>query len=360
MAKIAIGGIATAVGVQTAFGTINDTIRDLDHTGSPSLADGHVLGDAESGDSESGITVPNIVGEYRKVAQVAGSWTESADSFIKATAEGFAFSWVMQGNGALATVTPDLGEADLSVIIPGLEAILECAGLTGTTGSSNVEQDYNPRASAIYTTWKLWHGTLGFVYSDCLVETLEFALTPGGKVIATANIKVGTYDHTLAVTGHTFPTIDYEEMASLAGPTVEGVAHTAFGQVRGFEDLVITISNPTETFLDSNVDVTGEYIAQKERIISATGRLYVDDTGTDDDAWLQLKSTSAPTNDMSCQIGTAATAENDVINAFKFEVKNLQPKDIKYGETGDWLIVELGDSKATSTTAGTEFQLTMN
>jgi hypothetical protein len=369
MAKIAIGGFATAVAVQDGFGNLGtaaDAVAALIHNNGsgagsvPDLTDGMVLGDAESGDSESGITVPNIVGEYRKVPAVAASWTESADSFIKATAEGFAFSWVHQGNGASASSSPAVGEADLATIIPGLEAILECSGLTGTDGSANVARDYNPRASAIYTTWKLWHGTLAFVYTDCLIETLEFALTPGGKCIGTANIKVGTYDHTTPITGHTFPAVDYGVMASLAGPTVEGVGHTAFGQLRGFEDLVISISNPTETFKDSNIDVTGEFIAQKERIISATGRIFVDDTGDDDDAWLQLKSTSAPTNDLSCQIGTPATAENDVINAFKFELENLQPKDIKYSETGDWLVVELGDSKATSTTAGTEFQLTMN
>ncbi|MEE9547419.1 MAG: hypothetical protein V3V65_07970 [Hyphomicrobium sp.] len=308
MAKIAIGGIATAVGVQSAFGTPNSTVAGLDHTGSPSLADGHVLGDKGSGDSESGISVPNIVGDYLPVAQVSASWTESADKFQKALAEGFTFSWVMQGNGDSGG-TP--GDADLSVIMPGLEAILECAGLTGA---------------------------------------------PGGKCIATATISVGTYDHTTAITGFTFPTIDYEEMVDLAGPTVEGVAHTAFGHVRGFEDLVITISNPVETFKDSNVDVTGEFIAQKERIISVGGRIYVD--SADDDAiHAQLKALVAPTDTLSLQLGTAGAA---ALNAMLFEVFNLQPKDIKYGENGDFLIVELGDSKATGLTAGTEFQLTMN
>lgn len=353
MAKIAIGGIATAVGVQTAFGTPNATIAGLDHTGSPDLSDGHVLGDKGSGDSESGIVVPNIRGDYLPVAQVAASWTESADKFQKALAEGFAFSWVMQGNGDSGG-TP--GDADLSVIMPGLEAILECAGLTGAAGGAGSEQDYTPRATAIFTTWKLWHGTLAFVYTDCLVESLEFAFTPGGKCIATANIKVGTYDHTTAITGFTFPTIDYEEMTDLAGPTVEGVAHTAFGHVRGFEDLLITISNPTEEFLDSNIDVTGTFIAQKQRIISVTGRLYVD-SADDDAVHAQLKALVAPTDTLSLQLGTAGAA---ALNAMLFEVFNLQPFDIKYGETGDFLIVELGDSKATGLTPGSEFQLTMN
>jgi hypothetical protein len=363
MAKIAIGGIATAVGVQSAFGVVDGdaaAVAALIHNngsggaGVPNLADGMVKGDAESGDSNSGITVPNIVGVYRPVAQVAGSWTESPDEFEKALAEGFSFSWIMQGNGD--TPAPAVGDADLSVIMPGLEAILECAGLTGAAGGAGVEQDYTPRASAIYTTWGLWHGTLKFVFNDCLVDSLIFTPTVGGKCLVTANVTVGTYDHTTAVTGFTFPSSDYEEMTSLAGPTVEGVAHTAFGEVRGFEELAVTIANPVEKFLDSNIDVTGEYIAQKERIISVTGRLYVasnDDVAVHD----QFKSLSAPTDTLSFQVGTAAATP---INAFKIEVFNLQPKDIKYSETGDYLIVELGDSKATGPTAGTEFQLTMN
>lgn len=355
MAKIAIGGIATAVAVQDGFGDLGTAADAVAALTTPlDLSDGVVLGDKGSGDSESGIVVPNIKGDYRPVAQVAASWTESADSFQKALAEGFQFSWEMQGNGD--TPAPAVGDADLSVIIPGLEAILECAGLTGAAGGAGVEQDYTPRATAIYTTWKLWHGSLAFVFNDCLVETLEFAFTPGGKCIATATIKVGTYDHTTAITGFTFPTIDYEEMTDIAGPTVEGVAHTAFGHVRGFADLVITISNPTETFPDSNIDVTGEYIAQKERIISVSGQLYVD-SGDDDAVHAQLKALVAPTDTLSLQVGTAGATP---INAFKFEVFNLQPFDIKYGEVGDWLTVELGDSKATGLTAGTEFQLTMN
>jgi len=354
MAKVAFSGLAVAVGVQGAFGTPNATIAGLDHTGSPDLSDGHVRGDAESGDSESGITVPNLVGVYRPAAQVAASWTESPDEFEKVLAEGFSFSWIMQGNGD--TPAPAVGDADLSVIMPGIEAILECAGLTGAAGGSGVEQDYTPRASAIFTTWKLWHGTLAFVFSDCLVDSLIFTPAVGGKCLVTANVSVGTFDHTTAVTGFTFPTIDYEEMASLAGPTVEGVAHTAFGQVRGFENLAVTIENPVERFLDSNVDVTGEFLAQNKRIISVTGRIYVD-SGDDDAAFIELKNLNAPTDDLSFQVGTPGATP---INAFKIEVNNLQPKDIKYGETGDFLIVELGDSKATSTTAGTEFQLTMN
>jgi len=347
-------GVAAAVGVQTAFGTPNATIAGLDETGSPSLADGHVLGDAESGDAESGITIPNLVGIYRDVAKVAGSYTERADAFQKADVTGFSIAWVMQGNGA--TSTPSVGEADLSVIMPGLEAIFESAGLVGSEGGAGGEQDYNPKSGAnIYTTWKLWHGDLAFVFSDCLVESLTFECTPGGFVIATANILIGTFDTSTAVDGFTFPTIDYEEMASMTGPIVEGVAFN-WHETHGFENLSVTIQSEIAKFGDSNVATTGERQSMTKRVVSVTGTLYVETTDSDDH-FQNLIATAAQIVNLSFQVGTPS---DDPYNAFKIEVNNLQAKDIKYNRVGTALVVELGDSKATSTTAGTEFQLTMN
>ena len=345
-------GVAVAVGVQTAFGTPHTSVPGL--TTPLTLADGCVLGDAESGDAESGITIPNIVGIYRDVAKVAGSYTESADAFQKADVTGFSIAWVMQGNGATSTPTP--GEADLSVIIPGLEAILESAGLEGAAGGAGGEQDYTTRSGAnIYTTWKIWHGDLAFVFSDCLVESLTFEFIPGGFCIATANILVGTFDTTTAVDGFTFPVIDYEEMASLAGPIVEGVAFN-WHETHGFENLTVTITNTIEKAGDSNVATTGERQAQTRRVISVNGTLYVETTDSDDH-FQNLIATAAQTVDLSFQVGTVS---DDPYNAFKIEVFNLQAKDIKYNRIGTALVVELNDSKATSTTASTEFQLTMN
>ena len=345
-------GLATAVGVQSAFGTPNSTVAAL--TTPLTLADGIVLGDAESGDAESGITIPNIVGIYRDVAKVAASFTESADAFQKADVTGFSIAWVMQGNGAVST--PTVGQADLSVIMPGVEAIFESAGLVGSVGGAGGEQDYNPRSGAnIYTTWKLFHGDLAFVFSDCLVESLTFECTPGGFVVATANIIVGTFDTTTAVDGFTFPTIDYEEFTDFAGPKVVGVAFN-WMETHGFENLTVTIASSVEKFLDSNVATTGEKQAMTKRVISVTGTLYVETTDSDDH-FQNLIDGSAPTIHLSFQVGTPS---DDPYNAFKIECNNLQAKDIKYNRVGTALVVELGDSKATSLTAGTEFQLTMN
>ncbi len=360
MSDVAFNGVTAAFGVQAGFGTPLPAVRDLVATAD--LSEGAVLGDAESGDAESGITIPNIVAVSRDVAKVAGTLSESADAFQKAEIESLAISWVMQGNGVSAT--PALGEANLSVIMPGVEAIFEGAGLVGSVGGLNVEQDYDPRTGAnLFLTIKLWHGDLAFVFSDCVVESLEFAFTPGGFVIATANILVGTFDHTTQVDGFTFPTSNYGVMASLAGPIVEGVAFTAFGVVRGYENLTINIGSEIEKFGDSNVPVSGERQSQGRRVFTVDGTLYIDDVGALTDAAFQnLVDSSAPTVDLSFQVGTPATGAGNIINAFKIFCNNLQAKDIKYNRIGTTHVVELNESKCTSPgpTGGDEFQLQMN
>jgi hypothetical protein len=71
-------------------------------------------------------------------------------------------------------------------------------------------------------------------------------------------------------------------------------------------------------------------------------------------------SSTAPTNNLSFQVGTAVTSTGDTYNGFFIEVKNLQPKDIKYDRVGTTLVVDLNGAKATGTAAGNEFMLTQN
>lgn len=351
-------GVAVAVAIQSSgFGSPDGTIAGL--TTPLTLASGVVLGDAESGDAESGITIPNIVGVHRSVAVVAASFTESADAFQKAEVNGFSISWIMQGNGVTAAnpISTNAGEAEVEDTIPGMDAIFQSAGLEAADGTTPVVE-YTPSASAnIYTTWKLWHGDLAFVFSDCLVESLTFEFTPGGFCIVTANVAVGTFDHTTAVDGFTFPTIDYEEMASLTGPTVENVAFDWY-ETHGFENLTVTIAAEIAKFGDSNVATTGERQSFTKRVISVNGTLYVEAT-TSDAHFTNLKGTTAPIEDIVFQVGTVTIADA-IYNSFKMEVNNLQAKDIKYNRIGTALVVELNDAKATATTAGAEFMLTLN
>jgi hypothetical protein len=357
MADETFDGVALAIGVQAAFGTENTTVSELTNSSTTDLSTGFVLGDAESGDAESGITLPSIVGLFRSVAKVAASFSESADAYQKADVNGLAISWAMQGNGSSGSVAA--GFAAIDGIIPGLDAVLQCAGLEAANSTSPSVQ-YTPRGTTIYSTIKLFQADQSFVFTDCLVESLELAFTPGEVVIATANFTVGAFDAANDVGADlTFPTLDYEEMASLTGPIVEGVAFATFGQTRGFENLSINISNTVEKFGDSNVATSGERQAQTKRVVSVTGTLYC--AAADSDAALsQLISSTAPSADLSFQVGDLVTSTVDTYNAFKIEVRNLQPKDIKFNRIGDVLAVELNDSKATTTTAGEEFYLIFN
>jgi hypothetical protein len=361
MADEPFDGVAVGVAVQSGFGSPDTTLRDLAAGDADALADGLVLGDAESGDAESGVSIPSLVAIRRAVPAVAGSMTQSADKFQKLDVTGFSIAWVMQGNGGVEG-SPTAGNCNYSTLIPGLDAILQSAGLVEANGAAPIVT-YKPIASApflIYSTWKIWHGALAMAFTDCLVETLTFECTPGGNVIATADVLVGAYDPVNYFEKDlAFPTIDYDVMASLAGPTVEGVAFTAFAQSRGFENLSIAINTELARFGDSNVATTGERISMTKRTIGVTGTLYglLDNTEA---AHANLIDTSAPTEDLSFQVGAVNDGDPDVNNAFKFEVNNLQVNDIKYGKTGDASSVEISDSKATGTTAGTEFTLTLN
>jgi hypothetical protein len=252
----------------------------------------------------------------------------------------------------------------MSALFPGYEALYEMMGLIGATGGSGCEQDYTPRHSVstggttIYGSVKLWHGDLSIFLEDCIVESAAFVPEPGGNVLCTANIRIGAIPTAYILDGIAFPTITYGAMYDNAAPVVEDVAFTSFGKTKGFENLTVTIQNDVEEFGDSNVATTGKRLAQVRRRFLVDGTLYVN---TDDsDAHVQnLISSSAPTDDLSFQVGTVATV-GLTIEAFKIEVNNLQSKAIKYNRIGQALVCEISGAKATGTSAGSEFQLTFN
>ncbi len=353
MADNPFNGVALAIGVQSAFGTVNSTIKAL--SGALVVGDGIILGDKSAGSAESGITLPNHTTIVREVPQIPSSFTQQADDFLRELVEGLAITFPLKGNGA------DAGAPDADAALPdeGIDAFWGCAGLVGATGAASPDYKYTPRASAEYHTVHLWVADLDFILMDCLIETANIKLSTGAAALITGNVKVGAVESHNS--GVTFPTFTWGKQASLAAPVVAGVNFTAFGQVRGFEgDLDINIANGVEEFGDSNVAITGVRQAQTDRIITVDGRMYQNDgdTAAEHDA---LISTSAPTADLSLQLGDpdVGGAETE-LNAALINVNNLQMKDIVYDRTGAAAVVEMSGAKATSTTAGTEFMLEYN
>jgi hypothetical protein len=352
MADETFDGVALAIGIQSAFGNENTTTAAL--SGALVVGNGIILGDKNSGDAESGITIPNLSTIVREQAQIQGSFTQQADEFVRAVTEGLAITFPLKGNGATATPAADEAQPDA-----GIDVLYETAGLVGASGAATPDYKYTPRATAIYSTVKLWVADLSFVFMDCLVDSLVFEFTPGGNGLVTANFKVGSINAFADNGPGNFPTFTWGFQSSLAAPTVEGVGFANFGQTRGFENLTITIANAIEEFGDSNVVTTGIRQSQKDRVITVDGRIYLA-TADSDAAYANLINTSAPTDDLSFQLGTANTGGATQMNAALINVNNLQAKDIKYDRTGTAAVVELSGSKATATTAGSEFTLEYN
>jgi hypothetical protein len=341
--------IGMAIGVQTDIDTENATIAAL--SGTIDETDGCVLGDKNSGDAESGITIPNLEQIVREVAAVSGSFTEQADAFLRTAVTSFAITMPMQGNGA--TSTPLTDEAQPLV---GVDALHQIAGLAGSSGT-DPDYDYNPiTGTPIYATVKLWVADLSFVFKSCICNSTVMSFTPGGSALITYNMNVSSL--TAAADGVTFPTITYGTMSSLANPVVEGVAH-AWGQTRGFEDLTITITNEIQEFGDSNIVDTGQRQSQTKRVVTVDGRIYLA-TADSDFEYQQLVNTLAPTDDMTFQVGTSVGGGAGELNAFSIAVNNLQPKSLKYDRTGTATIAVISGAKATATSGGAEFQLTYN
>lgn len=354
--------IAIAVGVQTAFGTKNATIAGL--TGTIDETDGCVLGDKASGNADSGIGIPQIVPIVREVDNVALSFSEKAAAFQRAQVNALSISIPMQGNGELAGA-PDAGAADLFATLPGVEAIYESCGLIGADGTSPVEE-YTPRIAATsppqrYVTIKVWIGPHSFVYVDCIAETADMVWTPGGSGILTGNYKVGSHDPTVDfATDLTFPTVTYGTQASLFAPTVEGVNFT-WGPTRGFESLKLSVAQAIVEFGDSNVLTTGKRLAQTGRIFTLDGVLYSDDSDPDFE-YQKTIGASAPTEDLSFQVGEVAGSSPDICNGYLVECNNIQSYGFKPDKRGDAMVVEISSARCTAPdgSPGGEFKLTQN
>ena len=346
-------GIAMAVDLQgSGYGTRNATIAAL--SGSLDEDDGIIYGVRDAGTAESGITIPEFTPIVREVVAVGGSWTERADAFLRAAVNGFTVKWPVQGNGV--TSTPSAGQAKPFV---GPHALYTMAGLTGANGTSPV-YEYTPTTSGIsYGTIKFWLGDLSFVLAGCLAETLKLEILPGGNVLAEAAVRVGYHDPSVDFAdGVSFPTLDFGTWESMAAPVVEGDDVT-YGTARGINTGLITLAQSIEEWDDSSVPTTGKRLSKTRMLITFDGKYWVH-TADSDFEYQQLMLSTAPTEDMTVQIGAVAGA-TDTINAMKLELFNVQPKGLTYDRGGDVMLADVRGAKCTHpTTPGGEFKLTFN
>ncbi len=333
---------AIALGVQADVDTINATIRDL--SGSLSSTDGIVLGDRESGEGESGITLPQFTRVSRERADLT-SFTQQANSFLRTEATSFEVAFSLQGNGASAT--PSAGEAKP---FAGIDAIFQGAGLAGANGTSP-DYEYTPDSVTTYLTIKLWDGDIAYVFKSCVIETLSLPFVAADVVIVKASIRVG--EVVSATDATSFPTFTYGTQASLSAPQVVSAAFTFGGRTR-FANLALSIANAIEEVPDSS-QATGLRLSQTARSFVISGQIDTDDSDTDFEH-TNLEGTTAPTGDATWRIGTAAGA-SDTMNGWNVEANNLQIDDYKRVRAGDSMAATI-TAHCTAATAATQFKIT--
>lgn len=335
-------GVALAFGTQSALGTVNATIAGL--SGSIDSTDGIVLGDRESGDANSGITLPSVERVERALADLG--FTRQPGSFQRSSVSNLAITIPLKGNGV--TSTPSAGQAKP---LAGIDALLLASGFSGANGTSPV-YTYTPSGTTTYGTAKLWVADLSYVFMDC-VTTFSLTPKPGDIALATFTINVGSVNAFADTV--TFPTLDYTTQSSLSAPVVQGVAHS-WSTTRGFNSLTITNENSIAEIEDSNQS-TGIRLVQEGRSFDVSGTLFVDSADSDFE-YQNVIASAAPTADLSFQLGSVAGA-SDTINAVLVSANNLQLTSAKDVKLGTVLGKEIA-GYTTGATANSEFTLTFN
>lgn len=337
--------VGLAAGIQVDASTVNATIDGL--SGALDSSDGIVLGVSDAGTGETGITLPTFVREAIEKADVPGSFTRVFNSFVRVGVESFDITFLMQGNGVAST--PSAGEAKP---LPGIDALLQIAGLVGTNGTAPI-YTYTPSPTTKYATIKLWVEDMSFTLLGCTASDTKFEFLGGTstKVIQTINV---SSIHAQS-DGVALPTFDYTTQSSLSAPVLKGAGFD-WGPIRGFRNLDITIANSLEEVEDSN-QPEGLRVIQSDRSIDMSGQIYVDDADTDFE-FQNLQGTVAPTNDATFQLGDIA-APTDTINGVAVAMNNIQADNTKSERIGDLLAWET-TAHATGTVGGSEFSLSFN
>lgn len=347
-------GLAVAVGVQgSGLGTVNATIKAL--SGSLALADGLVLGDPSGGAGETGIGLA-LTREERDAVDVSGSFTRQPGTFLSESGE-LTIVCALRGAGNNATGTPVDGDMSLATYYPGLDALLKASGLTGGAWGSGVGHQYVP-ASAVPVTVKVWEGASGssvnnaWVLMDCFAS-VSIDFTPGDVPIATFTLQIGSVESFSA--GIALPTFSYGTVASVSSPVVKNVG-AAWGpaDARGFSELTVEVSPELEETPDSNA-VNGATVRQTGRSVTISGTFYSEDSDTDFER-AKLIGTTAPTEDLTFTVGSAATGGNPVLG-FSWSLNNIVVTALEPAKTGPSLSHTI-EGYCTGASANTELALT--
>ncbi len=316
-------------------------------TYSPSIGttvgSGLLLGTNGTGIGDSGISL--TMGAVREETAVLGtSLDRGLATFLRADFPTLTFQMPFCGNRQLATATPVAGDAELSVAneMIGLEALLAGAGLFGTTDATP-GWDYDFAPTSVFKISCLihyWGNRLKL--KDCQTS-LSINYPAGGVPQLTATVYVGSIeDHTTDVA---FPTLDYEEQASVAAAKCIGVNfdYRDDARVGGFSDLTIDVAPEVSEWGDTNDATTGFVKETLNRETKVSGQLWCDDTTDDGHEYEQLVATAIGTLDqMDWQVGDAMVDDSTPALAHYVEIPKV--------ELGPYTPVKMGSK------AGVDFE----
>lgn len=275
-----------------------------------------------------------------------GSFTRLPSDFLREAPE-LELGIALKGNGNALSATPTDSEFKPAA---GIDALLAAAGLSGAGWAGGNGWIYTP-APVTYCTIKLFVSGLQWTFLDCIVSEATLSWEANGIGTLDATFAIGSvYSHG----AQAFPASpNYGNQATLSPPVVRGVGH-AWGPVRGFSELEISISNETEDVPDSNAS-TGVVPAQTARTIEVSGVVYVDDSQLDFEHG-ELVRTTAPTDPLTFTVGTTAATQGDTINAYRVTVTTPEATEMQLRKLGSSLAWELS-LRAVSTAANGEFEL---
>jgi hypothetical protein len=355
MADVAVesfDGVVLAIDEQTAFGTVNATVRDLDITTPLTEAMGVVVGDREAGDAESGITLPTFEPFRRELAAVGQ--TQNFASFVREAFGDLVVAYHVKGNGATISSTPGLGECKP---VMGIDALNLIAGLSGADGTAPI-YTYTPAAAAVYATIKMWWGDLSFCWQDCIIGQRSTVYTPGNFGVRTDTIKLGAIVAAGVADGLVFTSPTPGFQTTMAAPTIEGIVNT-WSMERGWNELTISINNNIEEIGNCNVADTGIKFVQKmpREITASVKGLWVGTTNSDYE-YNQSKLSAAPTDGFTFQVGTVGVGDAQA-NAYKVTLENPAVDSLKYDRLGTDLVADV-ELSARDGSAAAEYTETYN
>jgi hypothetical protein len=331
--------VAVAFAVQDDEDTYNATLDAVTNSlqGDPDgVDDGLVLGDSESGEGGSGLSL-TMGRRSRDKAPIGSSFTKGLSDFLALEARTFSFAFPFCGSRRTTTETTQV-DGDFVPIV-GVDAILRAAGLVGAAWpDADVGHRYVPGGSEVMSALIYYYGNR-IELKSCKVASLAIDYTPGSIAIATAEIAVGSIQAPAAkgfsIASPVLPTtLDYGTQLSVSAPVVESAGHE-WNKERGWSANSLTINNAIEDLTDSNAP-NGIVKEPSDQTFDLEATLFADEAAGDDPVFELNQALATVIGDLKAltyTIGTPEVSGSGLLPAVAHTVNIADPELDETGPT---------------------------